>query len=322
MEPVQTFSTATLPARDRFAYWREERGKVLGVTIDMDRDLQAQFHGTFSARSLGGATLVDIQASSYRVARTEANIADRPADSLCIARQLQGGGVIVSRGAESSVPAGTLLIGHADRPYAGRPAPQPGFRHSLLRIPFACYRPLLPAHFDLSWRPIPIEPGPSALLASYFDAFAAQAPLLSEPVAGAAVQALAQLVLLVQGLAVPAEKASRDAIRAGLLQKARALIATHLHRTDLSPGLIAQALGVSPRQLHLLFEPTGTTFSGTVMSQRLVEARHLLGKSPPLSVTDIAFACGFNSLSAFYRAFRNQHGMTPSDYRASLSPGH
>ncbi len=318
MEPVQTFSTATLPARDRFAYWREERGKVLGVTIDMDQDQQAAFQGSFTARSLGGATLVDIRASSYRVARTEANIADRPADSLCIARQIEGGGMMVSRGAENSIPAGTLVIGHSDRPYAGTPASQPSFRHCLLRIPFTRYRPSLPAHFDLPWRPIPIEPGPSALLASYFDAFAAQAPLLSEPVAGTAVQALAQLALLAQGLAVPAEKTSRDAVRAGLLQKAHALIATHLHRTDLSPGLIAQALGVSPRQLHLLFEPTGTTFSGTVMSQRLAEARRLLGTSPPLSVTDIAFACGFNSLSAFYRAFRNQHGMTPSDYRASL----
>ncbi|HKU99927.1 MAG TPA: AraC family transcriptional regulator [Vineibacter sp.] len=318
MQPVQTFSTATLPARDRFAYWREERGKVLGVTLDMDKDLQAQFHGSFSARSLGGATLVDIQASSYRLARTEANIADRPADALCIARQVQGGGVLMSRGAERPIPAGTVVVGHADRPYSGVPEPQAGFRHSLLMIPFARYRPLLPAHADLLWRPIPIEPGPSALLAAYFDAFAAQASLLSEPVAAAAVQALAQLALLAQGLAVPAEKASRDAVRTSLLQKAHALIATHLHRTDLSPGLIAQALGVSPRQLHLLFEPTGTTFSATVMNQRLAEARRLLGKSPPLSVTDVAFACGFNSLSAFYRAFRNLHGMTPSDYRASL----
>jgi AraC-like DNA-binding protein len=35
------------------------------------------------------------------------------------------------------------------------------------------------------------------------------------------------------------------------------------------------------------------------------------------SVTDIALAAGFNSRSAFYRAFRAETGLTPSDFKQS-----
>ena len=34
------------------------------------------------------------------------------------------------------------------------------------------------------------------------------------------------------------------------------------------------------------------------------------------TVADIAYACGFDSLATFYRAFRAAYGMTPLDMRA------
>jgi AraC-like DNA-binding protein len=36
------------------------------------------------------------------------------------------------------------------------------------------------------------------------------------------------------------------------------------------------------------------------------------------SITEIVFACGFNSLATFYRAFQREFGAAPGDLRAAM----
>ncbi|QCI67505.1 helix-turn-helix transcriptional regulator [Phreatobacter stygius] len=316
---VVTFSTDMLPARDRFTHWREERGKAVhGVTIELDRSRHEQFRGRFSARPLGGGTLVDMRASAYRVARTEADVANRAGDALVIAMQVVGGGRAIVGANEYEVPPGTLSIAHSDLPYASLPAPQEGFRARMLTIPFARYRPLLASATDLSLRPVRIEPGLTALMAAHFDALVLAAPHLSGAAAETAVDTLAKLALMVRGFASPRDEPRRAAIHAGLLHQAQGLILAHLDHPDLSPAMVSDALGISVRHLHALFQPTGKSFSTTVMERRMDQARQLLAYEPRLPVTAVALACGFNSLSAFYRAFRAAHGMTSGEFRATL----
>jgi AraC-like DNA-binding protein len=116
-------------------------------------------------------------------------------------------------------------------------------------------------------------------------------------------------------MATPHEQQSRDAIRTGLLQKARQTIENNIYRSDLSPAAIAGMLGISIRQLHLLFEPTGTTYARYVLSRRLEHARLLLRQVPRRPIADIAYACGFDGLSTFYRSFRAAFGLSPADFR-------
>ena len=37
-----------------------------------------------------------------------------------------------------------------------------------------------------------------------------------------------------------------------------------------------------------------------------------------MSIIDIAFACGFESLATFYRAFKSEYGMTASEMREAI----
>ncbi len=48
---------------------------------------------------------------------------------------------------------------------------------------------------------------------------------------------------------------------------------------------------------------------------RVEAASRLLNQDPDLSVTDVAYACGFNSSQYFATAFRRQTGRTPSEFR-------
>lgn len=313
---MPSFSTDDLPQRERFTHWREVRAKnIFGVSIDLDKEQHAQFHGRFSALSVAGASLVEMHASSYHVARTEQDIARSPSDSLCIYQQLDGGGWFNAGGSEFVVVAGSLATSHSDMPYETVPTTSAGYNLRLVKIPFARCKALIEREQDLSARPLHVEPGLTTLFADYFSSFVEQAPHLHGVGAEAAVQTLAQLAIVARGMATPYEQQSRDAIRTGLLQKARQTIENNIYRSDLSPATTAGLLGISVRQLHLLFEPTGTTYARYVLSRRLEHARLLLSQMPPRPVADIAYACGFDGLSTFYRSFRAAFGMSPADFR-------
>ena len=107
--------------------------------------------------------------------------------------------------------------------------------------------------------------------------------------------------------------------RTGRLQVVRAHVENNLAWSGLTPGNTARALGISVRQLHMLFKPTGTTFSRYVLSRRLERVRSQLALQPRRKIIDVASSCGIESTTVFYRAFRNAFGITPTAYRRSLS---
>lgn len=97
------------------------------------------------------------------------------------------------------------------------------------------------------------------------------------------------------------------------------------HRSFLDPDLslqqVALATGYSRNQLsHLLNQVLGQSFYRYVNQARL---QHLLdgldtGREPQ-SVEALASAAGFNSLSAFYRCFRQHTGLSPKAYLKQIS---
>jgi transcriptional regulator GlxA family with amidase domain len=80
---------------------------------------------------------------------------------------------------------------------------------------------------------------------------------------------------------------------------------------------------MSLRSLHLLFEPTGVSFARYVLHRRLQECHATLASPVHAnrSVTDIAFAWGFNSLTTFYSAFQREFGMAPGEVRRAAGSG-
>jgi AraC-like DNA-binding protein len=317
---MQTFSTDQLPAHERFDYWREVRAaKIFGVTVELEAEKRPHFSGRFLAHPLGDSALVEMHASSYRVHRSESDIANAASDSLCIYQQIDGACWFkTTSGDEFVVGAGAIATSHSDLPYLTRPTTDAGFHLRIVKIPFSRCRTLVKAGADLSARSLAVQAGLPALFATYFQAFVEQAPLLHGAAAEAAVQTLAQLALAARGLAETRDEHGRVAVRNARLQQARQLIERHLHRSDLAPAMLAEMMGISVRQLHMLFEPTGTTCARHVVARRLERARLLLSQSVARPIGDIALACGFDSLSTFYRTFRSAYGMSPNDFRQTM----
>ena len=82
----------------------------------------------------------------------------------------------------------------------------------------------------------------------------------------------------------------------------------------------ALALGISRRRFTQLFRKvTGTSWLAYVRKLRVEHAKRLLSHTPR-TVLSIAFECGFEDLSTFYRAFKREAGSSPNQWRGEHNP--
>lgn len=96
------------------------------------------------------------------------------------------------------------------------------------------------------------------------------------------------------------------------------LVHGHLSTPDLSVAFLADQMRVSPGYLSHLF---GGGADGSLIQyihqQRVARAIEALG-SNKLTISEIAWACGFSDPGYFARIFRKQTGLTPQAYRKKI----
>lgn len=102
-----------------------------------------------------------------------------------------------------------------------------------------------------------------------------------------------------------------------LLARIRQALLEQAHEETLTPAKVAQEHGISKRYLHFLFASAGTTFSKELMNIRLQRACRQLAdpRFAGISVSDIAWRCGFTDSSHFARRFRQRYAASPREYR-------
>ncbi|MGV0838024.1 AraC family transcriptional regulator [Mycolicibacterium thermoresistibile] len=99
---------------------------------------------------------------------------------------------------------------------------------------------------------------------------------------------------------------------------AAAMTYTKEHLQSVTVEQVARAVAVSERTLRRQFQQaTGLSWRTYLLHARMLKAMALLA-GPDQSVQETASAVGFDSLSAFTRAFSQFCGETPSSYRHRL----
>ena len=87
-------------------------------------------------------------------------------------------------------------------------------------------------------------------------------------------------------------------------------------------SIFASHLGYSYHRFrHLFKEHFGISPYSYLISQRVAYAKRLI-KNSAISLTDIAFCCGFNSSTQFSNIFKKHTGKTPSEYRKNSNAPH
>lgn len=115
-----------------------------------------------------------------------------------------------------------------------------------------------------------------------------------------------------------ATRVSTDVTAVSNARVARALafIAENYHDPMLSVTVVADAVGMSRRQLERsVRQETGTTVNDHIVRTRMGEASRLLRHHPRARSADVAALVGLTGPGTFFRTFRRFFGMSPGAHR-------
>jgi AraC-like DNA-binding protein len=306
-------STEDVPEAQRFAHWRAAVSDgLIGVRIERDKGEERPFNGQLVAFRGGSIARGRCRADGHSSFRERRHIVRRSWDDhFFLYREFGAGSWFGWDRGELVTRPGELVIGD---PIAALVAkPRADFDYELWVLP----RNLLDPHLPASRRPRSLvltgSAGLDGMIKAYLDSFAGQFEALDDRGVELVADNFCRLLAVACGASAGDQQ---ETIGLARLAEAKRYINLHLADPRLTPDKAAAALKISVRQLHLLFEPSGTSFAQYVLSRRLEECRAaLMNPSRGGSVTDIAFAWGFRSLATFHRNFRQAFGAAPGELR-------
>ncbi len=117
----------------------------------------------------------------------------------------------------------------------------------------------------------------------------------------------------------PPANSRMRALTAAQLARLDEFLAAHLE-SDVNTADLARLVGRSPTQFTRAFkETTGASPHSHVLNLRVERARELMKHDSQLSLSEVAYSCGFASQSHMNGVFRDRLGVTPGQYRAEVS---
>ncbi|MCX4750098.1 helix-turn-helix domain-containing protein [Kitasatospora sp. NBC_01287] len=310
-------TTDSVPDDEKARFWGEAVSRTL-VPVEVVPLADRPFEGRLVSHRLGYLRVSTLEADAMRVTRTAALIARSPQAEaqVGVAVQVSGRAVLAQDGRRAQVPAGSLVLYDAARPYT-LDYPE-HFSTHLLQLP--C-RLLGAAEHDIrqvAGTTVTSAEAFGAVLLPFLDTLAACAhscrASVGDRLAGSVTDLLSTLVAQLTGAAAT-DPHARDG---HLVQRVREHIDHHLGDPELSPETITGAHHISVRYLHRLFEGEGVTVSRLIQQRRLEAcardlARH--GRTSP-TVSAVAQRWGFVNPAHFSRAFRAAYGVPPRTWRA------
>lgn len=306
------FSTDALPVAERFDAWRGALSAIWGA-IEIEPSNHAPFGGRILSRRKGGLVFNTVSYRGHSLIRTRRNLAAMADQFFVLSRPLRGPWRISTDRDDLQLSSGNLYLLSNGIPY--RSHDQDGYDTSNVMIPAARLLRRLPRlrqtyQFSLA------AGGKAALVAAFSDQVAASLADCNEAEADYLGDQLLDLLAILLLRPEAGSEAEDGSVRAAHSARILAHIRRH-PQADLSPAMVAAAMGISVRYLHQVLQPTGRSLGDHVLEARLECCRRDL--RDPLqsgrSITDIAFAAGFNHAGHFSRAFRRRYGLNPTDFR-------
>ena len=308
-----SLTTDSIPTRERADFWADQVSRhVTPVRIEPAGDHAVR--GEIHARVIGDLGVAQVSGQGVQASHRREHIA-RATDHVhgaCV--HLEGQARIIRGGETVALQPGDIFITDSRREFVLDL--QHHWRHLLITLPTGCLdgrvaRPEWIAGAVLRDRPL------SRLWASHLAAGFALAGELSQAAARLFTRHSIDLLTYLLDESHHDSRTPGEATHDAVFVSACQVIALRCGEPDLTPHAIARDIGVSGRTLARVFAARNETVMRRVFDERISQAARLLASpgAAHRSVTDIAFACGFNDLSHFGRVFADTLHMTPSRWR-------
>lgn len=303
---------ADLPPERRFAQWQEWMDDTMDVLPPSEWPAHA-YDGQLDLHAAGDITISRCRSDAMRLRRSLARTARDGQRGYVFQLLLAGDpGVVRVRGRETVVRRGDMLAIDFEQPIEME---RPAYEAVGLFVPRVLVLPLVRGA-DIHGQVVGTRHGVAALVAGWVRQFLRQLPALTADEARHAVAAMLPLLCEAHS-GRAAEGAPVLGARELLLRRMLAFIDSHRDDPDLSPEVLCSHFGLTRRQLYTAFGAADEGPAALIRRRRLAAARAELVLQPGTPVAQVAYGCGFASVSDFGRAFRREYGLSPSELRAS-----
>ena len=303
------FTTDVFPRHERRLAWREAMVRLrLPVEAAPEDD-----GGSASVTCLVSPIGMEFSRVSAGAQEISGRNPDQPA-AVWLAVLLDGAAVLSDGEREAPVAPGDIIFGPTG--VAASLRFKTRFRLLFITVPRVALDHRLVKPRALRVGRLPAEEAINQVFSSLLRAVAERLDDLTadqlRPVALAGTEFLAAALV-----DEPSQARGATGAREAHLHRIRQTIETLLGAPDLTLGQVAETEGVSPRYLQKLFASAGESFTHYLRLRRLERCRldMINPRYTDNSLSNICFRWGFNGSAHFSRAFREQYGLSPREYR-------
>ena len=314
---MEAYRATNHPGRTRAATWNEIYSSRV-EPADVTPAARYTFESELRVGTLGPIRVVRMTCGHSAIDRTARHIDARAARSFTLLFQVRGTGSFTQYGHEALLHGGDFSLCDSAAPYSYRL--DEGSDVVMLRIPENILCEYLPSPENVCGRHLLAAHGlttaVTALTLSLCERLEAGLPAEF----GARVaRHLMELLATAYALEFDSQPAGPSVI-SGRHAQVKLFIEQHLRDPHLTPSMIANRHKLSTRYLRMVFAVGGETISAYILRRRLEECARQIAdpRWRGHSISEIAYAWGFNSTSHFARTFRLRFKSSPRDHRRLL----
>lgn len=314
--PPEIWTTEALPPSRQFDAWREVVVDA-HLSWDIPKIACERFPAYMHQHRVDGLRLTDCTASA-RVSgtRTRAQIAHDSEAHLTVVMIAQGSETLrFDDGRELRLTEGMCTLWDSTRPMAFMTSDN--LRQMSLLVPEAQLLRRVPRVRDLVGRPMDGRHGIGGLFTDHCRVLQSRLGELPAPNRRTVLEATLDLLALCLS-DQPALPAPR--LRQLMLEQVKSHIEAHLTDPSLGVAALAHRFRMTERNMHKLFEHTGTTVCAHIRARRLAMCRRDLEGTTLAArqIGEIAAHWGFGDASHFSKVFRAAYGLSPREIRPQL----
>jgi AraC family transcriptional regulator, positive regulator of tynA and feaB len=316
---MPSFHFNTAESRNARRAWRDFIDEKFGLSSVSIGD-EATFAGDIRCSSLGFLTLAQIKATHELGERSRAQVATAQNEHFVIVLLRAGRLKITQAGRECLLGPNMFTLFDCNDPYT--------FHHVEptevldVIVPAGAMRARLREPEAYVARARSADRGLGRVMADMFQSLAREASLIPEKAADDCARRVADMMgVLFDDTCDNGLPIGESAVRSAIYRRCVAFIENNFDDPSLDPAKIAAAAGISLRYLHKIFHGSGESVGDYVRRLRLARSYDDLTdlRKRHVRIKEIAFRCGFNNPTHFSDAFRDHHGLSPSEVRRAAS---
>lgn len=312
------YHTDSVKSHQKFAYWREAICDSY-VMLGCETSNQKSFSGSIRLRELDDMRYSFVTSEKLNVMRRKKDIAQAKDEFFLLSLQRTGTGFLTQRGRVTELKPNDFALYDSTETYELNFPAQ--YEQLVLQFPKKHLLGRIPDANMMVANRIPSDTDIGGFISHSLLNLINHAEKNHDK---NLIHHIQVTILDLIALGLSSIKGNRDNFsqyNRSILTQAQSFIHLNLDDHELNRDKVAEFLGISVRSLSNIFYMAGTTISEYIRTARLEKIAHALSVQDfsKVSISELAFKWGFNSLQHFSKVFTDRYKISPRKYRKDKS---